>query len=478
MQFLPNILQSLYVILIVSAIVVMLLENRNPVRSLSWLLVIIFIPVAGLLLYLLLGMNLPKNHIIQRRARNTINYFPEKYIFSNENTVENICSDAASANLCKLLATNSNAVSYVNNDITVLSDGESSFEAIFEAIRNAQNHIHIEFFIFADDKISNQLRELLIQKAAQGVRVRMIYDYWGSLALTFSKKYLKSLRDAGVYIKPFLPLRIRLARSKINYRNHRKIIVIDGKVAFTGGINVADRYIYGNRLGQWRDTLVRLEGAVVQGLQTLFLTDWYFVAKKFISNAKYFPEAKVFPRENLIQVVASGPDTDWQTILQGFIQAISTAKKYVYIHTPYFIPPETINSCVQIAALSGIDVRLMIPMKSDTAFTHIGTYSYLGQLLEAGVRIFRYNKGFLHSKATVIDDRISIVGSVNMDERSFEQNFETNVFIFEKSTAEYLKTLFVQDLEYCSELTLEQWNSRSRWQKLKEAFVRLFSPLL
>ena len=472
------ILQSLYIILIISAIIVMLLENRNPVRSLSWLLVIIYIPVGGLLLYLIVGMNLPKNHIIQRRIKDAHNHIPLQNNAENMKIVHCVSANSDSENLCKLLYCNSNAVGYANNNISILSDGESSFEAIFEAIRNAKNHIHIEFFIFADDKISNQLRELLIKKAAQGVRVRMIYDYWGSLALTFSKKYLKSLRDSGVFVKPFLPLRIRLARSKINYRNHRKIIVIDGTVAFTGGINVADRYIYGNRLGQWRDTLVRLEGSVVQGLQKLFLTDWYFVDKKFISNAKYFPQAQIFERDNLIQVVASGPDTDWQTILQGFSHAITTAKNYVYIHTPYFIPPEILNLCVQMAALSGVDVRLMIPMKSDTHFTHIGTYNYLGQLLEAGVRIFRYSGGFLHSKATVIDDRISIVGSANMDERSFSQNFEANVFIFEKSTAEYLKTLFIKDLEHCQELTLEQWNSRSRWQKLKEAFVRLFSPLL
>lgn len=470
------ILQPLYIILIISAIIVMLLENRNPVRSLSWLLVIIFIPVVGLLFYFLFGLNMPKNHLIQRRGKDAIyqTHAKEKTDLSHNFVSEN----DDSMKLCKLLLSNSDSNCYTNNDIRILSDGESSFEAIFEAIKNAKNHIHIEFFIFADDKISNQLRELLIQKAAEGVRVRMIYDYWGSLALTFSKKYLKSLRQAGVFVKPFLPLRIRLARSKINYRNHRKIIIVDGVVAFTGGINVADRYIYGNRLGQWRDTLVRLEGEVVHGLQALFLTDWYFVEKKLISDKKYFPQAQVFPRDNLIQVVAGGPDTDWQTILQGFAEAITTAKKYVFIHTPYFIPPETINSCVQMAALSGIDVRLMIPMKSDTRFTHIGTYNYLGQLLEAGVKIFRYSGGFLHSKATVIDDRISIVGSANMDERSFSQNFEANVFIFEKSTAEYLKTLFIKDLQLCEELTLEQWNARSRWQKLKEAFVRLFSPLL
>lgn len=476
MQIFPYILQPLYIILIISVIVVMLLENRNSIRSLSWLLVIIFIPIGGLLLYLILGMNMPKNHLIQRRGKDAIYRTPPQ---SKTDIVMPCVSDNEdSANLCRMLRANSNAVCYSNNDIKVLSDGESSFDAIFEAIRNAKNHIHIEFFIFADDKISNQLRELLIQKAYEGVRVRMIYDYWGSLALTFSRKYLKSLREAGVFVKPFLPMRIRLARSKINYRNHRKIIVVDGLVAFTGGINVADRYIYGNRLGQWRDTLVRLEGAVVHGLQILFLTDWYFVDKKLISNAKYFPEAQVFPRDNLIQVVASGPNSDWQTILQGFTHAITTAKKYIYIHSPYFIPPETINSCVQMAALSGIDVRLMIPMKSDTRFTHIGTYSYLGQLLEAGVKIFRYSGGFLHSKATVIDDRISIVGSANMDERSFSQNFEANVFIFEETTAKYLKTLFIKDLQFCQELTLDQWNARSRWQKLKEAFVRLFSPLL
>ncbi|GHT17284.1 cardiolipin synthase [Bacteroidia bacterium] len=454
----------------------MLLENRNPVRSLAWLLVMIFVPFVGLLLYLILGMNLPKNHLIQRKSIRSLTQPSADAL--NLSKIDFLKMDSQSAKLSKLLYNNGNSVGYAYNKINILSDGESSFESIFEAIKNAKSHIHIEFFIFADDRISNQLRELLIQKASEGVRVRMIYDYWGSLALTFSKKYLKSLREAGVYVKPFLPLRIRLSRSKINYRNHRKIIIIDGKIGFTGGINVADRYIYGNRLGQWRDTLVRLEGSVVHGLQMLFLTDWHFVGAKLITDAKYFPVSKVFDERNLIQVVASGPDTDWQTIQQGFAQAIMSAKKYVFIQTPYFLPPETINSCVQVAALSGIDVRLMIPQKSDTVFTHIGTYSFLGQLLEAGVRVYRYNGGFLHSKATVIDDKISIVGSANMDERSFTQNFEANVVIYETATAEYLQSLFIKDLECCEELALEKWNARSRWQKLKEAFVRLFSPLL
>jgi cardiolipin synthase len=454
----------------------MLLENRNPVRSLSWLLMMIFVPYAGLLLYLIFGMNMPKNHLIQRKS---IRNVPRQPIASPAlEQPSNYEMDISSIKLSRLLYNNGNSPAYGANKIEALSSGESSFESIFEAIRKAKNHIHIEFFIFADDRISNQLRELLIKKSQEGVRVRMIYDYWGSLALTFSRKYLKSLRDAGVYVKPFLPLRIRLSRSKINYRNHRKIIIIDGKIGFTGGLNVADRYIYGNRLGQWRDTLVRLEGSVVHGLQMLFLADWYFVDSKFIDDTKYFPEPEIFAKKNLIQVVACGPDTDWQTISQAFSHAIMNAQKYIFIQTPYFVPPETINSCVQMAALSGVDVRLMIPQKSDTAFTHIGTYSFLGRLLEAGVRVFRYKDGFLHSKATVIDDNISIVGSANIDERSFTQNFEANVVIYETATAEYLKSLFIRDLKQCEELTLETWTARSNRQKLKEALVRLFSPLL
>ena len=377
--------------------------------------------------------------------------------------------------LTGLLKKNSEADGYAYNKIEIFSRGEDIFQSMFDAIRNAKDHIHIEFFIFEDDKLSNELRELLIQKSREGVRVRMIYDYVGSINL--SSRYLHTLRYAGVYVRPFLPLRLRLRRSKINYRNHRKLVVVDGKIGFTGGINIADRYLYGSRLGQWRDTVVRIEGAGVHGIQKLFLTDWYFVERKLITAAKYFPEPQRYD-ENLVQLVSSGPDTDWQSIMQGIAAAIMAAEKYVYIHTPYFMPNELMSGCIQMAALSGTEIRLMIPEKSDAPLSDLSSSSYLGDMMEAGVRVFIYKKGFLHSKAIVLDDFVSIIGSTNMDDRSFDQNFEANAFIYDTQTALQLKELFMNDLNKCEELTYDAWNNRKRRQKLKESFARLFSPLM
>ena len=304
----------------------------------------------------------------------------------------------------------------------------------------------------------------------------MIYDYWGSFDL--SKKYIKSLTEAGVYVSPFLPFRWQISRTnKINYRNHRKVVVIDGKIGFIGGLNIADRYYIGNKLGQWRDTFLRLEGSGVHGLQQLFINDWYFVDRKLIEGAEYFPKPTLFSN-NFIQIVSSGPDSDWPAIMHGTASAFMSATKYIYIHSPYFMPTDEISSCIQIAALAGIDVRLMIPVKSDSRFSDASTASYLEKTLEAGVKIYRYQKGFLHSKAIVIDDFISIVGSSNMDERSFGQNFEANAFIYDINTAQQLKNLFLNDIISCDELTLEEWSNRKRSQKLNESIARLFSPLL
>ncbi|MDO9154115.1 MAG: cardiolipin synthase [Paludibacter sp.] len=463
----------LYVYTLISTISVVLLENRNPVKSLSWILVLILLPFFGLFFYLLLGQNFRKEKIISKKS---IRRISERPVASHDTELLNTNKIRGNhINLVKLLFKNSEATGYTDNKIEILSDGNSTFRSMFESIKNAKEHIHIEFFIFEDDKISNQMRELLISKANEGVRVRMIYDFIGSWFL--SKRYLYSLKKAGVYARPFLPFKLRLGRSKINFRNHRKILVVDGKIGFTGGLNVADRYIYGNALGKWRDTFVRFEGAAVHGLQLLFLNDWYFVERKLISDSKYFPEPQKF-NDNLVQIVSSGPDTDWESIMQGMAAAIMSATKYIYIQTPYFVPPDVILNTIQIAALSGVDVRLMVPVKSDSRLSDGCTSSYLGEILEAGVRVFRYEKGFLHSKAIVIDDFISIVGSANMDERSFTSNFEVNAFVYDSETAIQLKNLYFGDSEFCKEITLESWNNRKRSQKLKESITRLFSPLV
>jgi len=464
----------LYVYTTISTITVLLMENRNPVKSLSWVLVLLFLPVVGMFFYLLLGQDYRKKKIISKKS---IRRVTERQVaLFDINKLDSNLIDNNQLNLVNLLYKNSESAGYAFNKVEVLSTGITTFEALFNAIQHAKDHIHIEFFIFDDDIIANKLRELLIQKAKEGIRVRMIYDYWGSFHL--SKKYLNSLKDAGVYVRPFLPFRWKISRSsKINYRNHRKLVVIDGKTGFTGGLNIADRYIYGNKLGIWRDTFICIEGAAVHGLQLLFMIDWYFVDRKLIEGKKYFPEPETFDR-NLIQIVNSGPDTDWEAIMQGIASAIMSATKYVYIHSPYYMPTEVIASCIEMSALSGIDVRLMIPLRSDSKLSDASTSSYLGKALEAGVKVFRYKEGFLHSKAIVIDDFISIVGSCNMDERSFVQNFEANVFVYEKKTAFHLKKLFFEDMEKCEELSLDVWSNRTRRQKMKESFARLFSPLM
>lgn len=464
----------LYTYTILSTISVLLLENRNPVKSISWVLVLLFLPLLGMILYLYFGQDYRKKKIISKKSIRKV--IDRPFIPIENNNIDWSIFTSNQLNLIKLLNRNSDAPGYCNNKIDVFSSGNESFESLFDEIKKAKDHIHLQFFIFDDDRISNQLRELLISKTKEGIRVRMIFDYWGSFKL--SKKYIQSLRDAGIYARAFLPFRWKISRSsKINYRNHRKLVVIDGEIGFIGGLNVADRYIYGNKLGNWRDTFVRMEGAAVHGLQLLFMIDWYFVDRKFIDGPEYFPKPKIFG-PNMVQLVSSGPDTDWESIMQGIASAIISATKYVYIHTPYFMPTDVISNCIEIAVLSGIDVRLMIPVKSDSLLSTASTRTYLGKVLEAGGKVYLYEKGFLHSKAIVIDDFISIVGSANFDERSFNQNFEANAFIYDAPTAHKLKQLYLQDIEHCVELNLNDWNNRKRSQKLKESFARLFSPLM
>ena len=464
----------LYLYTLITIISVLLLENRNSVKSISWVLVLVFLPVLGMWLYLIFGQDYRKKKIISKKSIRWTNHQP--FASYDIEKIDSSVMQTNQLNLVKLLYKNSESDGFANNKIDVFTNGEATFNALFEAISGATDHIHIQFFIFDDDQISNQLRELLIAKAKEGVRIRMIYDYWGSFNL--SKKFLSSLQDAGVYVCPFLPFRWQISRSnKINYRNHRKVVVIDGKTGFIGGLNVADRYRYGNELGKWRDTFIRIEGAAVHGLQILFLIDWYFVDRKMIEGKEYFPKPISY-EQNLVQIVSSGPDSDWPALMHGIASAFMSASRYIYIHSPYFMPTDEVATCIHMAALSGVDVKLIIPVRSDSRFSDASTASYLEKALEAGVRIYKYQQGFIHSKAIVIDDFISIVGSTNMDERSFVQNFEANAFIYDKKTALTLKEHFLEDLNNSVEISLQEWTARKRRQKLKESFARLFSPLM
>jgi len=467
----------IYMFTVIPTIIVILLENRNPVKSLSWLLVLVFLPIVGLIVYLYLGQDYRKQKIVAKKSIRRLHDRPK--LEMEQVDIEHCFLPQHLKQMVNLLYNNGESAAYGGNRITVFGDGEATFEALFEAIENAKKEIHIEFYIIENDDLGKRFCNLLLRKAKEGLRVRLIYDYVGSFR--FKKKVQKELRTAGVELFPFLPVhfKITIRKNRINYRNHRKCIVIDNCIGFTGGLNIANRYLFGNKLGKWRDTFIRIDGPAVHGLQYAFLTDWFFVSQELLIGNHYYPVIEPKNMQNsMVQIVSSGPDSDWETIMQGIYTAIATSTRYVYVQTPYLMPPEIIMTALQVAALSGVDVRVMIPSYSDTPMTQSCSLSYVAQLLEAGVKIYLYCDAFLHSKTIVIDDIVSTVGSTNMDFRSYEQNFELNAFIYNAETAVELRELFLKDQQQCRQIVFEEWNKRPVWNRLKESVARLFSPLL
>ena len=471
---------GLYVVSILVVVLFTILENRNPVKTISWVLVLILLPVIGFIFFIFFGQNLRKEKIIARKglrnheslsrlAHAQINQLTEGEKFPSAEIEEK-------RNLISLLLNNSNAVVTIGNRIDILNNGIPTFEAIFAELKKATQFIHLEYYIFSDDNIGRKVKKLLKEKAAEGIEIRLIVDDVGSWEL--NKDFFEEMWASNIQVYSFLQVRFPAFTSKVNYRNHRKIIIIDGQIGFLGGINIADRYLHGSKkLGIWRDTHLRIEGDAVNTLQSIFLTDWFFVCQTELSNPKYFPTKQ--PTGNkLVQIVASGPDTDWPGIMLGIFQAVASAKKYVYIATPYFMPTEGVLMALKTAAMGNIDVRILIPEKSDAFITHLSSHSFIREMLDANVKFYFYQKGFLHSKVMIIDDIVSMVGSANMDFRSFEQNFEVSAFVFDKETALELRKTFEEDLADSRLIVPEDWMNRSKKEKIKESFARLVSPLL
>lgn len=462
----------LYIYAAVVVVVMILLENRSPVKTLSWIMIMIMFPIVGIIIYAFFGQDFRRRKIVNYK-RKLLN--PISNDAQNLEDIKQFDIPVHSQKLITMLHNNSRAELYSGANIDVYTSGTETFESLFRDIENAKAHIHVEFYIIVNDEVGRKFLDLLSKKAKEGVRVRVIYDYFGGWTIT--KKILRQLRADGVYIQPFLPADSVFGFSRINYRNHRKIVVVDGKIGYTGGLNVAERYRKGNSLGLWRDTFIRVTGTAVHGLQNIFLNDWNFVDKKDVNDEKYYPTSEDCGTAYM-QSVMSGPDTDWENIMQGVVTAISNAVKFVYIHTPYYLPTESLMTAIETAALSGIDVRIMIPERNDNRLVAAASRSYMRRLLDVGVRVYFYKRNFLHSKAIVIDDEISIVGTANMDVRSYEQNFEVAAFIYHEQTAQLLKKKYEEDMEDCRELNINIWKHRSRWIKLKESVARLFSPLL
>ena len=456
---------------IVFTIIVVLLENKNPVKTMAWIVVIWFLPVIGILFYVFFGRSTRKARIISKKSYNRLLKRPMAEYQKHE--LPTLPPDQKQ--LARLFyRTNQNLVCS-GNKVDILTDGYSFLQLLIHEISQAKSYIHLQYYIFEDDAVGRLMRDLLIDKSREGVEVKVLYDVVGCWSVP--KHFFERMSENGIEVRSFLKVFFPYFTSKVNYRNHRKITIIDGCVGFVGGMNLAERYIKGLSWGSWRDTHLCLRGRAVHGLQTSFLLDWYFADQTLLTSSKYFPLLEE-EGESIVQIVTSEPVSPWKGIMQGLTLAITSSKQYFWIQTPYFIPTDSILSALQNAALAGVDVRLMIPGKPDTMITYLGTCSYLKDVLEAGVKVYLYQKGFIHSKLMVSDDILSTVGSTNMDFRSFEHNFEINAFFFDAPTALRMKQIFLQDQRECTQLFLRNWENRSRAQKFKESVVRLLSPLL
>lgn len=379
--------------------------------------------------------------------------------------------------LMTLLLNNSKALLTRYNKVDILNNGNETFPAIFSALAKAKRFIHLEYYIIETGELAGRLKEILIEKARSGVEVRIIYDDVGCWSL--SKEYIREMRAAGIQIYPFLPVLFHRIADKANYRNHRKIIVIDGETAFVGGLNFADRYLKGMpKIGIWRDTHLRVRGEAVTSLQIVFLIDWYFVRQELLLNKEDYMPYKKADGNVIIQTVASGPDSDWASIQQAYFTLINMARKYVFISTPYFMPGETTLNCIKAAAMGGIDVRILLPHNSDSRLTYWCSRSYVEELLEAGVKVYWYQKGINHSKVMVVDGIVASAGTANMDMRSFDENFEVNLILYDRNAARTLASAFVEDMQDSMEESLHRWKFRPKRQKVCESVARLFAPLL
>lgn len=461
----------LYFAVIITTVFVVILDNRNPVKTMAWILVLFFLPVAGLVFYLFFGRSTCREHLISRKGYARLTKRP----MAEYQTQVSLHAPIEKQTLMNFFSHVNGALPFGGNRTTVYIDGASMLADLIKELYRAKHHIHVEFYIFEDDAVGRLVRDVLIDKAREGVKVRVLHDDVGCWKV--SHAFYEQMLCEEIEVMSFLKVRFPQFTGKVNYRNHRKIVVIDGKVGFVGGMNLAERYVKGVPWGVWRDTHAKLEGKAVYGLQTAFLTDWYAMDRTLFTSAEYFPKTDV--RGNVVaQIVTSDPVGEWRDIMQGLMMAICSARRYFYVQTPYFLPDEEVKTALQTAALAGVDVRIMLPKKADTWLIHKASLSYLAEMMKAGVKIYLYRKGFIHSKLMVSDDEFSTIGSTNMDFRSFEHNFEANAFFYDKDTASALKEIFLADQRDCMLLSLKVWDKRSWKSKVTESVVRLLSPLL
>jgi len=533
---LPNLIFLVYQVIAILAVIHVIMDNRQPAKTLAWALFIYFIPLIGLIAYLFFGVNTRKERYVSKRSldqltRRSMLKFAEQ---------PDLVLPAEHKPIIDMFVKQSNALPFSGSKVDLMVSGHQFFPALLHDIAEAKSHIHIDIYIFEDDPLGQLVSDALIDRAKAGVEVRIIYDDVGCWSV--KSRFFERMREAGIEVEPFMPVHFPKFTSKANYRNHRKLIVIDGHVGYIGGMNIALRYVNGgkkHRKGEpraWRDTMARIEGQGVFTLQRTFLIDWYFVDRTLLSDKKYYtpldppdttplnppeggknhaapspapvcaspipPEgrknhaapspapvcASAFPPSggprgvrgvSFLQTVTSGPVTPYPEIMQGYARIILSARSYIFIETPYFLPTSAILLALKTAASSGVDVRILVPLHSDAWLTEWASRSYLREVADAGAKVLYYEAGFLHSKLMVSDDSVCTCGSTNIDFRSFENNFEANTFFYGEEVAVRMRDIFLADEQ--QSVSLSQLASRQHpkfFTRLWESLTRLFSPLL
>lgn len=466
----------IYIMVIVSIIVTILMDNRQPAKTMAWVMVLLFVPVAGIILYIFFGQNTRKMRFISQRS---LDQLSKRQMLEFVEQRELRMPDKFQS-LVRLFTNQSLALPFKDNEAEFYTDGYQFFPALLQAISRARHHIHLETYIFDDDPLGRLIADALIQKAKEGVEIRVIYDDVGCWRVPSA--FFERMKKAGIDVCAFMPVKFPAFTSKVNYRNHRKICVIDGIEGFTGGMNIALRYVKGMRNGTlpWRDTQMRLRGSIVYALQCAFLVDWYFVDRTLVTNRKYYPPMPwKISNDCLAQMVTSSPIAPWPDIMQGYVRILLEAKNYVYMESPYFLPTEPVLFAMRTAALAGVDVRLMVPRHSDSHLLEWASLSYVVETLAAGVKIKLYEGGFNHSKLLVADDEVSTCGSTNIDFRSFENNFESNVFFYDRQMALRIKELYMADEAQSVDFNdVDTLRHRPYLHRLTESLFRLLAPLL
>ncbi|AYX83053.1 phospholipase D [Staphylococcus haemolyticus] len=469
--------------LVLAFIIIFLERNRRSASSTwAWLFVLFVLPLIGFILYLFFGRTVSKRKMEKNNGKelDTFKSVIKDQVkqFDAHNYQTDNQQVTKHRDLIRMLLNKQDAFLTEDNHIDLFTDGNKLYEKVIEDIYNAKNYIHLEYYTFELDGLGHRILDALETKLKEGLEVKILYDDVGSKKVRMSKFH--HFESLGGEVEAFFASKFPLINFRMNNRNHRKIIVIDGQVGYIGGFNIGDDYLGLGKLGYWRDTHIRVEGDVIDALQIRFILDWNSQAHRpqFEYDDKYFPKKRQHKGKSAIQIASSGPAFDLHQIEYGYTKMIMSAKKSIYMQSPYFIPDQSYINALKMAANAGVDVHLMIPCKPDHPFVYWATFSYAAELLNSGVKIYTYQNGFIHSKVMMIDDEICSVGSANMDYRSFALNFEVNAFIYDEEIAKEIRVAYEDDIKKSKLLTLEKYNNRSLSIKVKEDIAKLVSPIL